>query len=226
MSDKNEGGGKNNPLSFHSVPAMVAQSLMDILVKHGLPFAWKKTEEATDRKIEDTAARARNKHYFAAAVTKLRQRGADGAAAADCINDFMQNHLDNDTDREDFQHNSAKVGTDKDDKMEDTVQFLYDLAQLPDHQARELCLTALGFIGARSVDMGERALDALTWLRDHTVDLPGEAKQFIGERITALDGWIKSPAVQNWTPGMTAKTKTADALTRAQAKLAAAKARR
>ncbi len=150
------------PSNSHSVPAMIAQSLMNIVVQDGARFIYDKVKEAGDAKIEDRASRVRNKHYFADAMVKLRARDP---YAADVIQDFFTYYLDNDTDREDFQHNSAMVGTDKDEKMGDTVQFLFDLAQLPSHEHREALLTALGFMGARSMDMYDRAQEILNTVK-------------------------------------------------------------
>jgi len=150
-----------------------------------------------DRKVEDKVGRARNKHYFAAAMVKLRARDAH---AADVIDHFNNDWLGSDparaaTDQEDFQHNAAKVGTDENDKMDDTVQFLYDLAQLPTHEERELRITALGFIGPRSVDMAEHAVAYLEAVRQHVADLPQTAGTWFDKRKDELAKLDQTPVV-------------------------------
>jgi hypothetical protein len=190
--DKKDEGKKEKmteKLGLHSIPAMIAQSLMDVAVKEPIQAAVNRLKEYGKRKDEERAqdrqARARNKHYFAAAMVKLKARDL---RSWKIIKDFNEQWLDNDTDREDFQHNSAKVGTDTDERMDDTVDFLIDLAQLPGHQEREVSLTALGFIGARSVDMSERAQALLESAKEVAKNLPAN----LARQAQNLDTNVKS----------------------------------
>lgn len=156
-----------------------------------LPWLFGKGRDLVEGKLQTAARRRRNKYYFAAAMVKLRLRDP---RAADVISDFNDYGLTADTDREDFQHNAAKVGTDEDNKMDDTVEFLWQLAQLPDHPTRELQLTALGFIGPRSVDMLEKAQAWLQSIRTSAGNMPDEVKDALRrlENSKALQNFEKS----------------------------------
>ncbi|OGE82379.1 MAG: hypothetical protein A3B10_02790 [Candidatus Doudnabacteria bacterium RIFCSPLOWO2_01_FULL_44_21] len=176
MADTPKGGS-------HTIKDFLFDGFRELFVTHGLPMMVKLANRASETRLAEREGRKRNKHYFAAAMVKLRLR--DGRAA-DVIGDFVDHWLNTDADREDFQHNAACVGTDKDEKMGDTVEFLWQLAHLPDHAAREVHLTALGFIGARSVDMAEKAVELLKRVRDEVKDLPADAKKKLNEGTKAL----------------------------------------
>lgn len=152
-------------------PSLLEDIIREILITHGLPWA---RDILTGRREEQIKKKG-NKTTFGEAMAKLK---ASDPGAHDKILDFVGDHLKGrPADQEDFEVNSARTGP----TVQETVDFLKLVASLSDHDAREVFLNAIGYIGARSVDIKERALK-----------LASDLKKWVGKQGGAVKKGVET----------------------------------
>lgn len=129
--------------------------ILDMGLGHLGKWALKTLGLEAKKQVQTRAEKKANRFTFELAMNEL---WTTHQADHDIIRDFM-NHPDgltNDTDREDFQHNMAKVGN----TLAGTVVALRRFAAYRNHAARRVAADSHGYIGKRGVDPLEYAQNA------------------------------------------------------------------
>lgn len=197
MADEQKEKGKGHG-------AMLSQSVQDAVVKTIVDWFLGKLKTTREEKVAGKLP-----HYlFGEAMTKLKTKNRN---AHKKINDFLAVYLTDRESQKQFVENAALVGGQN--NVEQTVTFLEQLAELPDHDTRELVLTSMGYIGSRSVSMKERAINTLM----------AAGKTATNGVKADLDAAIAT--ISGVTTGAEAEQKTSDALTAAKNRFAAMKTR-
>jgi hypothetical protein len=157
------------------------QSLVDWAVhrfmEQVLPWGASKIGEVITGRVAKAADKPKHFVSFGEALAKLKEKDDHDY---EVIKDFMLVGITTDTDRDDFQVRTAKMGG---DNVDVTVGFLQLVAEEPDHKSRKEFLESMGIIGERAIDPIER-----------TKLLGGKVWSFFKRRGPQVWSWIRTDA--------------------------------